>query len=155
MSVLGPYTTFLYSRLKLSVINAHTEVLVLPSCAASMTQLIFIYAPDLQIIVYPVLLPYVVTFCTVASPSLPFIWLAHNRRFAFVEYEMPEAAQLALEQMNGVMIGGRNIKVGRPSNMPQVGTPCHLTHKHTHTHTGEHAYIYINFHIQYLSLMFV
>lgn len=46
-------------------------------------------------------------------------------RFAFVEYEMPEAAQLALEQMNGVMIGGRNIKVGRPSNMPQV---CLLVH---------------------------
>lgn len=44
-------------------------------------------------------------------------------RFAFVEYEMPEAAQLALEQMNGVMIGGRNIKVGRPSNMPQVCLP--------------------------------
>lgn len=43
-------------------------------------------------------------------------------RFAFVEYEMPEAAQLALEQMNGVMIGGRNIKVGRPSNMPQVSS---------------------------------
>ncbi|MPC09331.1 Poly(U)-binding-splicing factor half pint [Portunus trituberculatus] len=42
--------------------------------------------------------------------------------FAFVEYEMPEAAQLALEQMNGVMIGGRNIKVGRPSNMPQVSS---------------------------------
>lgn len=36
---------------------------------------------------------------------------------------MPEAAQLALEQMNGVMIGGRNIKVGRPSNMPQVCLP--------------------------------
>lgn len=28
-----------------------------------------------------------------------------------MEYEIPEAAQLALEQMNGVMIGGRNIKV--------------------------------------------
>ncbi|XP_042239780.1 poly(U)-binding-splicing factor half pint-like isoform X1 [Homarus americanus] len=42
-----------------------------------------------------------------------------HKGFAFVEYEMPEAAQLALEQMNGVMIGGRNIKVGRPSNMPQ------------------------------------
>lgn len=44
-----------------------------------------------------------------------------HKGFAFVEYEMPEAAQLALEQMNGVMIGGRNIKVGRPSNMPQSG----------------------------------
>lgn len=32
--------------------------------------------------------------------------------FAFVEYEMPEAAQLALEQMNSVVLGGRNIKVG-------------------------------------------
>ena len=31
--------------------------------------------------------------------------------FAFVEYEVPEAAQLALEQMNSVMLGGRNIKV--------------------------------------------
>ncbi|ENN72153.1 hypothetical protein YQE_11210, partial [Dendroctonus ponderosae] len=33
-----------------------------------------------------------------------------HKGFAFVEYEIPEAAQLALEQMNGVMIGGRNIK---------------------------------------------
>jgi len=32
--------------------------------------------------------------------------------FAFVEYDLPEAAQLALEQMNGVLLGGRNIKVG-------------------------------------------
>ena len=31
--------------------------------------------------------------------------------FAFVEFELPEAAQLALEQMNGVLLGGRNIKV--------------------------------------------
>lgn len=30
--------------------------------------------------------------------------------FAFVEYDVPEAAQLALEQMNSVMLGGRNIK---------------------------------------------
>ncbi|BFY98530.1 hypothetical protein BsWGS_01569 [Bradybaena similaris] len=43
-----------------------------------------------------------------------------HKGFAFIEYEVPEAAQLALEQMNGVMIGGRNIKVGRPSNMPQA-----------------------------------
>ncbi|XP_013407059.1 poly(U)-binding-splicing factor PUF60 isoform X2 [Lingula anatina] len=43
-----------------------------------------------------------------------------HKGFAFIEYELPEAAQLALEQMNGVMIGGRNIKVGRPSNMPQA-----------------------------------
>jgi half-pint family poly-U binding splicing factor len=43
-----------------------------------------------------------------------------HKGFAFVEYEIPEAAQLALEQMNGAMLGGRNIKVGRPSNMPQA-----------------------------------
>lgn len=43
-----------------------------------------------------------------------------HKGFAFVEYEMPEAAQLGLEQMNGVIISGRNIKVGRPSNMPQA-----------------------------------
>ena len=34
-----------------------------------------------------------------------------HKGFAFIEYDIPEAAQLALEQMNSVMIGGRNIKV--------------------------------------------
>ncbi|KAK2722964.1 poly(U)-binding-splicing factor PUF60-like [Artemia franciscana] len=43
-----------------------------------------------------------------------------HKGFAFVEYELPEAAQLALEQMNGAVMAGRNIKVGRPSNMPQA-----------------------------------
>ncbi|XP_043824447.1 poly(U)-binding-splicing factor PUF60-like [Dromiciops gliroides] len=43
-----------------------------------------------------------------------------HKGFAFVEYEVPEAAQLALEQMNSVMLGGRNIKVGRPSNIKQA-----------------------------------
>ncbi|NWT07079.1 PUF60 factor, partial [Mionectes macconnelli] len=43
-----------------------------------------------------------------------------SQGFAFVEYEVPEAAQLALEQMNSVMLGGRNIKVGRPSNIGQA-----------------------------------
>eukprot|EP00102_Acyrthosiphon_pisum_P020270 XP_016657480.1 PREDICTED: poly(U)-binding-splicing factor half pint-like [Acyrthosiphon pisum] len=43
-----------------------------------------------------------------------------HKGYAFVEYEIPEAAQLALEHMNGVVFGGRNIKVGRPSNMPQA-----------------------------------
>ncbi|KRZ55165.1 Poly(U)-binding-splicing factor PUF60 [Trichinella nativa] len=44
----------------------------------------------------------------------------HHKGFAFLEYEVPEAATLAQDQMNGVLIGGRNIKVGRPSNMPQA-----------------------------------
>lgn len=38
--------------------------------------------------------------------------------FAFVEYEVPEAAQLALEQMNSVMLGGRNIKVSARESGP-------------------------------------
>lgn len=43
-----------------------------------------------------------------------------HKGFAFVEYELPEAAQLALEHMNAIQLGGRQIKVGRPSNMPQA-----------------------------------
>ena len=36
--------------------------------------------------------------------------------FAFVEYELPEAAQLALDQMNNMMIGGRHVKVKTMEN---------------------------------------
>ena len=43
-----------------------------------------------------------------------------HKGFAFIDYETPEAAQLALDQMNGNFLSGRNIKVGRPSNMPQA-----------------------------------
>lgn len=43
-----------------------------------------------------------------------------HKGFAFIEFESPEAAQLSLDQMNGSLMGGRNIKVGRPSNMPQA-----------------------------------
>lgn len=49
--------------------------------------------------------------------------LLPSQGFAFVEYEVPEAAQLALEQMNSVMLGGRNIKV---SNMPALKIPASL-----------------------------
>lgn len=45
-----------------------------------------------------------------------------HKGFAFVEYELPEAAHLALEHMNGIQLGGRQIKVGRPSNMPQAAS---------------------------------
>ena len=34
-----------------------------------------------------------------------------HKGYAFLEYETAEAAQLALEQMNNVVMGGRNIKV--------------------------------------------
>jgi len=43
-----------------------------------------------------------------------------HKGFAFVEFEQPEAAQLALDQMNGILVCQRNIKVGRPSQMPQA-----------------------------------
>jgi poly(U)-binding-splicing factor PUF60 len=55
--------------------------------------------------------------------SISMSWDAATNKhkgFAFIEFETPEAAQLALEQMNGTLLGGRNIKVGRPSNMPQA-----------------------------------
>jgi len=43
-----------------------------------------------------------------------------HKGFAFIDYETPEAAQLSLDQMNGQFLSSRNIKVGRPSNMPQA-----------------------------------
>ena len=46
--------------------------------------------------------------------------------YAFVEYETAEAAQLALDQMNGVMMGGRNIKVS--DLRPTHSTPPTLPH---------------------------
>lgn len=55
--------------------------------------------------------------------SISMSWDAATNKhkgFAFIEFETPEAAQLSLEQMNGLLLGGRNIKVGRPSNMPQA-----------------------------------
>lgn len=47
---------------------------------------------------------------------------SYTQGFAFVEYEVPEAAQLALEQMNSVMLGGRNIKVRAKEVGLGVGT---------------------------------
>eukprot|EP00123_Amoebidium_parasiticum_P011954 comp21018_c0_seq1/m.28218 comp21018_c0_seq1/g.28218 ORF comp21018_c0_seq1/g.28218 comp21018_c0_seq1/m.28218 type:complete len:485 (-) comp21018_c0_seq1:53-1507(-) len=43
-----------------------------------------------------------------------------HKGFAFVEFENPEAAMMALEQMNNALMGGRPIKVGRPNNAPQA-----------------------------------
>ncbi|KAK1796956.1 hypothetical protein P4O66_008266 [Electrophorus voltai] len=62
---------------------------------------------------------------TIRQAFAPFgpiksIDMSWDSGFAFVEYEVPEAAQLALEQMNSVMLGGRNIKVGRPGNIGQA-----------------------------------
>ncbi|KAG5447325.1 Poly(U)-binding-splicing factor puf60 [Clonorchis sinensis] len=43
-----------------------------------------------------------------------------HKGFAFIEFEFPEAAHLAVEQMNNASLGGRQLKVGRPSNLPQA-----------------------------------
>lgn len=60
-------------------------------------------------------------FGTIKSINMSWdpVTLKH-KGFAFVEYDLPEAAQLALEHMNGIQVGARQIKVGRPSNMPQA-----------------------------------
>jgi half-pint family poly-U binding splicing factor len=59
-------------------------------------------------------------FGPMKSINLAFDHLANKHKgFAFIEYDIPEAAFLAIEQMHNVMLGGRNIKVGRPTNMPQ------------------------------------
>ena len=56
-------------------------------------------------------------FGPMKSCNLAFDHLANKHKgFAFIEYEIPEAAFLAIEQMHNVMLGGRNIKVGLPSN---------------------------------------
>ncbi|KAJ2724490.1 hypothetical protein GGI07_001921 [Coemansia sp. Benny D115] len=39
-----------------------------------------------------------------------------HKGYGFVEYEVPEAAALAVEVMNGTMLGGRQLKIGRPNN---------------------------------------
>ncbi|KAJ1727763.1 hypothetical protein LPJ72_005777 [Coemansia sp. Benny D160-2] len=39
-----------------------------------------------------------------------------HKGFGFVEYEVPEAAALAMDAMNGTMLGGRQLKIGRPNN---------------------------------------
>ncbi|GMT09995.1 hypothetical protein PFISCL1PPCAC_1292, partial [Pristionchus fissidentatus] len=44
----------------------------------------------------------------------------NHKGFAFLEFEIPEAAVIAQDAMNGLMMGGRNLKVGRPANMPQA-----------------------------------
>ena len=43
-----------------------------------------------------------------------------HKGYAFVEFETVDAAQLSLEQMDGALMGGRPIKVGRPNNVPQA-----------------------------------
>lgn len=43
-----------------------------------------------------------------------------HKGFAFVEFETPEAANMAIQDMQAAIVGGRAVKVGRPSNMGQA-----------------------------------
>ncbi|KAH7729384.1 Rnp [Aphelenchoides avenae] len=55
--------------------------------------------------------------------SVNFLWdtaTGRRKEFAFVEYEVPEAALLAKENMDGRTLSGRCLKVDRPSNVPQA-----------------------------------
>lgn len=57
--------------------------------------------------------------------SLTMSWDAATQKhkgFAFLEYEYPEAALLSIDQMNTVSFGGRQLKVGRPSNLANADT---------------------------------
>jgi len=44
-----------------------------------------------------------------------------HKGYCFVEYEVPEAAAQAVKKRNGAMLGGRAIRVGRPSNYNVTG----------------------------------
>ncbi|KAF9103692.1 Poly(U)-binding-splicing factor puf60 [Mortierella sp. GBA35] len=44
-----------------------------------------------------------------------------HRGFCFVEYEMPEAAILAVQATDSIDIGGRHLKIGRPKNYDSAG----------------------------------
>ncbi|KAJ2720278.1 hypothetical protein H4R23_004740 [Coemansia sp. Cherry 401B] len=39
-----------------------------------------------------------------------------HKGYGFVEFEVPEAAMLAMEALNGTMLGGRQLRIGRPNN---------------------------------------
>jgi len=55
-------------------------------------------------------------FGPMRSINLAFDHVANKHKgFAFIEYDIPEAAFIAIEQMNDVMLGGRNIKVPLPA----------------------------------------
>ncbi|KAI9355039.1 hypothetical protein DFJ73DRAFT_285600 [Zopfochytrium polystomum] len=56
-----------------------------------------------------------------------------HKGFCFVEFDYPESAEITLDAMNGIEIGGRTLKVGRPNNYnPAIGqvipvpSPCRI-----------------------------
>merc|ERR1719341_1667240 len=73
-----------------------------------------------------------VTFGPIRSITMSWDSMTGKHKgFAFVEFEQPEAAQLALDQMNGILVLGRNIKVapvivGYNKSTDQVGWPSQM-----------------------------
>lgn len=60
-------------------------------------------------------------FGPVKAVSLTFDPITNRHKgFAFVEFETPEAAQLSIEQMNGVVLSGRNIKVRKRQRLKRI-----------------------------------
>ena len=60
-------------------------------------------------------------FGPMRTMSMPYDHVGnHHKGFAFIEYETPEAAAICIDQMNGIVIQGYTLKVGRPTNMPQA-----------------------------------
>lgn len=60
-------------------------------------------------------------FGPVKSMDMSFDPITHKHKgYCFIDFEIPEAAQLATEQMQSYQMAGRNIKVGRPSNIGQA-----------------------------------
>ena len=66
-------------------------------------------------------LPKLKSFGPVRSVDMIYdINTGRHKGFAFVEFETPEAANMAIQDMQAAIVGGRAVKVGRPSNMGQV-----------------------------------
>lgn len=55
-----------------------------------------------------------------------------SRGFGFVSYETPESAELAIKQMNGVMIGNKKLKVMNKKNNQQVHNNQYLKYPQPH-----------------------
>ena len=96
---------------------------------------------------------YVFNGC-ICSVFLAFGLMAQG--FAFVEYDVPEAAQLALEQMNSVMLGGRNIKVGCPELcVPPQGKRYSSTEIIIFLITTFSVYLYFGYRVNLLNNCFL
>ncbi|PIO58880.1 hypothetical protein TELCIR_19672 [Teladorsagia circumcincta] len=67
----------------------------------------------------------------------------HHKGFAFLEFDVPEAALLAQESMNGQLMGGRNLKVGRPSNMPQAQPIIEMVQQDAKRYHRCYVFVYV------------